>query len=131
MRAYFFTLNHLSGIQKGIQAGHCLAEIWLRSERILSLRNIMHEWANKHKTMIVLNGGDCTVLLKLSGQLAIHWSDLRLPWGYFHEDASLNNAMTAVGIIVPESIYAETENNFENESHKWLHQEIWSRTLAQ
>lgn len=132
MRAYFFVNNYLSSIQKGIQAAHCLAEMQLRCKHDTDMRDILHNWANQHKTIIVLNGGNCTELSKLTNTIATAWYPrLKLPWAYFNEDESLGYVITCVGIIVPEYIYTQEPSAGLTADELELYNEIWSKTLAQ
>ena len=100
MRAYFFTNAYLSSIQHGIQALHCLQEInntYQNENRYLS------EWAETHKTAIILNGGTSDQMAAIKKLLENPTNEF--PWGYFKEP-SINNTLTCVGIILPEYIYA-------------------------
>lgn len=115
-RFYAFTNFYLSSMQKGIQAGHCAVDV----VRAFSSTKAVREWADKDKTMIVLNGGEQTELLKLFDQLTELNKSNKLPLGLFKEDMGLNCAVTCVGIIVPERIYAPdmlfyTMNNFHRD----------------
>jgi len=135
MRAYFFAHSYLSGIQKGIQAQHCTSEIFRRYQHMSALQDVQDtliRWADRYKTTIILNGGDSVVLQQLSTRIELYWKHLRLPWGYFNEDASVNYAITCVGIIVPERIYAPLNPvDLLTAEEQWLYQELSSRSLAQ
>lgn len=106
MRAFFFTNMYLSPIQHGIQSAHCLAEIYNMHVVHPSLDevsfNYVTNWAESHKTIIVFNGGTGDDLR----ELCIFFEDNAntFPWANFREP-SLENAMTCVGIILPERIY--------------------------
>lgn len=108
-RGYFFALMQLSPIQAGIQAAHCV------SEMTLEYNYIFDEWAQSHKTIILLNGGNHQDLNQLYDELKIITKTLiykiggannHLPVVKFTEDEqSLNNATTCVGIIIPNRVY--------------------------
>lgn len=69
-------------------------------------RDVLYSWANDHKTMIVLNGGDSLSLSELYNELLPVATSLNLPTSMFYEDErSLNSALTCVGVIVPSSVY--------------------------
>ena len=53
-KAYVFVMYNLSGIQKGIQATHAVAELSLTGSKAYE------DWAKNHKTLILLNGGTST-----------------------------------------------------------------------
>ena len=132
MRAYFFANMYLSGLQKGLQAAHCLAEISLSAQKVPKLNSIFKRWAVYHKTIIILNGGSSTELNKLASVAKNTHTALNLPMGCFSEDGSLNYAMTCVGIIVPKRIYLANTlpGKALTKEETWLYNEIWSRVLA-
>jgi hypothetical protein len=107
MRAYFFNNFYLSSIQQGIQSAHVVHELFVKY-RVTSCGRVLklHDWAENHKTMIVLNGGHSASLRALYVELEALAEELQLPIASFHEDEdSLDGAFTSIGIIVPESIY--------------------------
>jgi len=124
MRAYFFVNSALSGIQKGMQVAHCVAEMGRQSEAAYfrdSAREAtgFTDWAENHKTIIVLEGGFHAALDGIRYFLeAGKWCDVTeppppadhfhcpYPWASFTEDEeTMNGMMTCVGIILPERIY--------------------------
>ncbi|MGZ8924322.1 MAG: hypothetical protein ACXW2E_00430 [Nitrososphaeraceae archaeon] len=95
----------MSQIQLGIQALHCAVEIQ-QKYKVTSCPGIIHyeTWASLHKTVVLLNGGNQDALIDLFTYMQNE--DNMYPFAYFTEDEqSLNNAMTCVGIILPERIY--------------------------
>jgi hypothetical protein len=114
MRAYFFGNYYLSSIQQGIQAQHCTTEMFVKYHSSESVgHSILHEWAKNHKTTIVLNGGNSSDLGKIlefirDGEYS---NQHAYPFASFNEDAqSLNQALTCVGIILPDIIYSTAED---------------------
>ena len=104
MRAYYWGNMYLSSIQQGIQAAHCTAEIYeaARESRDVSLQ--VKEWATKHKTMILLNGGYSENLHRLVKFMSR--TQNTYPWACFHEgEDALDGALTCVGIVLPGIIY--------------------------
>ena len=100
MRFYsFVNANYLSQLQLGIQTAHCVAEMMLhRTEHAVTT------WADEHKTIIVLNGGNVEDLLSMEEFFNEEFNPY--PFVSFYEDAaSLNDAITCVGVILPEDIY--------------------------
>jgi hypothetical protein len=117
MRAYFFCNYYLSSIQQGIQSAHCLAEMFVDYTDPWTAQNILFEWAQNHKTMVVLNGGNSENVLAIYAALCRLCDELEYPYGVFKEDtASLNSAYTCTGVIVPEKIYKY--NEYEQERHR-------------
>ena len=108
MRAYFFGNFYLSSIQQGIQAAHCVTEMFVKYKRHKQERDPLLDWARNHKTIILLNGGDCFDLLDI--YCMINDESNPYPWSKFHESVTaLNDAITCVGIILPEKIYESAE----------------------
>jgi hypothetical protein len=117
MRYYGFGNYYLSSIQQGIQAAHCIADMFVKYARypLSEDTRMLYNWAENHKTMVLLSGGNSDDLKALFQKFAeLHLlpcgsfkeDTQSLPWGSFKEDTqSLNDAVTHVGIIVPEIIY--------------------------
>ena len=110
MRYYGFTNMYLSSIQVGIQNAHCLVNIGREyDDTELTLSGVpayvdYADWADNHKTMICLNGGNQADLQELGH----FFEDESNPyaWSCFYEDEqSLNGCLTCVGIILSERIY--------------------------
>ena len=96
---------YLSSLQKGLQTAHVVSELALNSTD-----DLFTEWAEKDKTIIVLNGGNSASLEAFEEFLST--SECGWPWAAFREDEqSLNGAITAVGVIVPESVYKNTSED--------------------
>lgn len=122
MRAYFFGNMYFSSIQQGIQSAHCLAEMFTKykmngaeSTFPTSQNEILHEWARHHKTMILLNGGFADELRSLIEMFSS--KENPLPWAYFNESKeAVDNALTCVGIILPEAIYFSSKLIKDNSS---------------
>lgn len=104
MRFYSFTNSlYMSPLQVGLQTAHCVAEAAINAHKSKN-SGMFGAWARDHKTIVILNGGNCASLLKIEdffkkGQNPYVWAS-------FYEDvASLNGAITAVGVVLPEEIY--------------------------
>lgn len=104
MRAYFFGNLYLSSIQQGIQALHATADMFIRYPTPSLKQSLLHEWAERHKTVILLNAGYSETIRDLAMFMAS--DENRYPWAAFHEGKdALDGALTCVGIILPEHIY--------------------------
>lgn len=105
MRFYGFGNYYLSSLQQGLQAAHCVAEMFVKyGPNESNQLNQLYDWAENHKTMVLLNGGNSASLADLYNHL--NDSDNPYPFVKFHEDEqSLNGALTYVGIILPERVY--------------------------
>jgi len=118
MKAYFFVNSALSGIQKGLQIAHCVAEMGnkvakedVSPEDISAVgfaqRSWYFNWARDHKTIIVLEGGFHADLMAIHNLFTDAAEVPLIPvWAAFSEDEeTMNGMMTCVGIILPERIY--------------------------
>lgn len=110
LRAYFFNNMYLQGIHSGVQSQHCTAEMFLKylvetpSRTLLAQEDLLIEWANNHKTTIVLNGGMSGHLDELVTLLSSEHNPY--PWAFFKEsEFALEGALTNVGIILPDIIF--------------------------
>lgn len=124
-RAYFLTNMYLSSIQHGIQSAHCLQEI----NNCYPADPILSDWALNHKTMYVLNGGTSEQMHEMI-KFFRNPSNL-LPWSTFKEP-SLDDALTCIGIIVPEDIYDRPDKgwydmSFEGELARLLKSKRFAR----
>lgn len=107
MRAYFFGNMYLSSIQQGIQAAHVTAELFMKSHSEEGNMYLL-DWANNHKTMILLNAGYSEEIRRLIE--FFDTADNPYPWASFNEGQdALDGALTCVGIVVPEKIYRFAE----------------------
>lgn len=99
MRLYTFTNMYLSDIQKGIQTAHLVHELMLgKSDDSMTV-----EWATNHKTIIVLNGGfssNLDALMNVLGQTGYEVAE------FTESQEALGGALTVVGVVLPEKIYA-------------------------
>jgi hypothetical protein len=105
LRAYFFQNMYLQGIHAGIQTQHCTAEMFVK---YLPFENrcsdMLYDWANHHKTTIILNGGYASNLHRIVDLLTS--PDNPYPWAYFCEsEEALEGCITNVGVIVPKTVY--------------------------
>lgn len=121
-RLYSFTNYYLSGIQKGIQTAHLVSNLSLEEWYSYDhLAHIYKEWAEYDRTIIVLDGGNHAELKNIYNTLKILSSN-KFPTMEFEEDEnSLNQSCTAVGIILPESVYSgKGKKSHEKQLFKFL-----------
>lgn len=112
-RCYHFNNFYLAGIHAGIQAGHAQHELaWkyllpvidgeIRTNNVQA--NMYREWAEHHKTMILLNAGMAKDLEELA-EFANEPPNL-FPWVAWREsEEALNGCITSVAMVLPERIY--------------------------
>ena len=108
-RAYYFGNMYLSSIQQGIQALHCTSEMYLKYPRHRAdvcerQHKDLCKWGDIDKTVVLLNGGDCSAIEAIANHLAS--IDHDYAWAEWNEGkADLAGALTCVGIILPAYIY--------------------------
>lgn len=119
MRYYGFGSYYLSSLQQGLQAAHVIADMGAYhrvhhgspfDEHGVQEAVMFYEWAEDHKTIILLNGGNSADLVELHTFLQNGRGQHSFPFSIFHEDEiSLNKAATSVGIVLPPKIYETAE----------------------
>lgn len=110
MRFYGFGNYYLSSLQQGLQSAHVvgdLAAASVENGKVTQKGQIFFEWADKHKTMVLLNGGNSASLEAIFQKFNVFAKNgMHLPFAKFHEDeVSLGGALTYVGIVVEEKYY--------------------------
>jgi hypothetical protein len=94
-------MYNLSGIQKGIQAGHAALEY------VLKYGNTdpdVHAFMRDHKTFILLNGGTSRTMHDRVQELI----DLDIPHASFNEP-DLNDSISAIAFLVHECDYVDPD----------------------
>lgn len=118
LRMYFFVMYNLSGIQKGIQAGHAAIEYQLKHGK----RKQYKDFANHHKTFIVLDGGGSNDMIEREKEL----ESFGVPFASFQEP-DLNNSISAIAFIVPEMVFSISKDDIEfaetNPKYMTMHME--------
>jgi len=111
MRRLFFNNFYVAGIRTGIQAGHSAEEMWMKAtKRFLAdpsaenrkVLEYLIEFADNHKTWVILTGGDHDALSDFFTFLLE--SDNPYPVSIFREPG-LGNAITSLSIVLPERMY--------------------------
>jgi len=113
---------YLQGIHAGIQSQHCTAEMFVKYAECLDGEdNLLYDWAENHKTTIVLNGGYASALYELSVFLDDD-DENPYPWAYFKEsEEALDGCITNVGIILPDKIFNYSQIRMDLlERNQWL-----------
>ena len=121
MRLYTFGNYYLSSVQQGIQSAHGVSQLFVKYQnncisviddyqpsieeyRYMDIVDNLYDWAENHKTMICLNGGNLQGLKDIE---SLFQSEQNIfPWATFYEDEmSLGGILTNVCIVLPEDIY--------------------------
>lgn len=128
MKALFMSNCYISGVQTGLQAGHCIdsmwskyVEDWLETDGKASPQlGTLREFSRKHRTFVILNGGGHESLMHWimffmacgsEGAAAPH----SYPWIGVQEPG-LREAYTSVGIILPDRMFGP---NAERNAQLW------------
>jgi len=132
LRFYCFVNFYLSSIQQGIQTGHCAVDLVRKyafdqadevSEDDEKRAYVVNEWADKHKTFIILNGGDADGVANAMGVI----SRTDLPWAsFFESDGALRGIQTCVGAVIPDFIFGA---QFDAELTKELSEKFEGRKI--
>jgi hypothetical protein len=113
-RLYCLTNIYISSLQKGLQTAHVVSDLALAARGDSAADQVFSAWASQDRTIIILNGGNSLSLERW--QQWLQQCGQRWPWAAFREDQqSLNGAITAVGMIVPESVYLNTSTHSEDQ----------------
>ena len=122
MRCYTFGNYYMSSIQQGIQAAHSTAELFVKyQDKVQDL----YDWAENHKTMVCLNGGNLQGLKDI--ETLLQSEDNNLPWASFYEDEeSLGSILTNIAIIIPEHIY-DTSAKIRSGEYNVSITKIWDK----
>jgi hypothetical protein len=114
LRLYSFVNYYLSDLQRGLQTAHLVAELY-KKYTVGKHKKVLVEWATDHKTIIILNGGNCSGLADVSSNLKYYSERLELPVASFSEDMqSLGGALTVTGIIVDVNALRTSPFGFAN-----------------
>jgi hypothetical protein len=108
LRMYGLVPFNLSPIQQGIQFGHAVVEYGLNH----FVEKDYQDWANNHKTFIILNGGTTNNSIDEEtgnpkgtlNQNAVSLRDMGIPFCTFHEP-DLGDQLTAVVFLVDEYVF--------------------------
>lgn len=129
-KLYSFTHSYLSDIQKGIQTAHLVSELYLKYLAGKDLRRSfdsedvvakVDNWMKSpNPTIVAYKAGNSGSLRNIFGFLKDNFD---YPFVEFTEgEDSLNNSITAVGIILPWQFSSEFRDNlvFQNKlDTKW------------
>lgn len=126
MRFYSFSNMYLSSLQVGLQSAHVVARMFIKYDATANFEidseskaAILNNWAVNYETMILLNGGYSSAIHDLITFFNDPLNDY--PWAPFYEsDAALDGALTSIGIILPEKIYAMSKFFREFSSDRYI-----------
>lgn len=117
-RMYSMVLRQLSPMQKGIQALHAVAEYGQMARQghlPKEANDAYNTWANRDKTMIVLDAGISSDLV----DAVVFLKENNIPFTQFHEP-DLYGCMTAISFLADERVFdAKTYPSFEEYISRW------------
>ena len=105
MRLYTFVNGlYMRPIQFGIQSTHAVADMFIKYRAGGKQSEQLHEWAEHHKTMVILNAVNVAGLKDIFSFLDS--PENLFPYGNFHEDEqSLGGVITCAAVVLPERVY--------------------------
>lgn len=111
MKLYVFVPgNYLKELQCGIQTTHVLGEMISKYYRRSQFSEVINEWANKHKTIVLLNAINADGVKAVLSRLQLSAENAGVPFASFHEDArSFDGAITGCGFIATSEIAEEAQ----------------------
>jgi hypothetical protein len=128
LRLYSFVNFYLSSIQQGIQTGHAAVDLVrkytangnpLRRDITSYHEHLVEQWADAHKTFIILNGGDSVGIANATSLIARNGV---FPWAIFKEsDISLSGIQTCVAVVLPEYIFNATKRFKADGDYEWVY----------
>jgi hypothetical protein len=106
LRLYSFVAGlYLSPLQCGLQTAHIVSELYA-TRQAGPARQKYADWAEKNKTIIILNALNSGGVISLHERLVPFAVLFGLPLSIFYEDeVSLGGAATAVGVVVPKQYF--------------------------
>lgn len=108
MRCYHLSNMYLSSIQHGVQSAHAQMELFNKYKTPTNKKNMLYDWSENHKTMIVLNGGYLSTMTEALEFI----TDINNPYPFaaFNEsEEALGGILTNIAIVLPEKIYKTSE----------------------
>lgn len=105
LRMYGLVPYNLSPIQQGIQFSHGIVEAFVNWDQ--NDRDLLNQWANDDKTVIILNGGTTNKSTLRLGTLNQHAHTLNtngIKCSYFSEE-DLGDQLTVVCFLVDERVW--------------------------
>lgn len=115
-RYRLYSMGHvfLSSIHQGLQATHISGKLLAKYPVGTNERSVIVEWAHDNDMDIkLLSGGKSKDLKGLISLLEMFETQgMSLPYAYFREsEDNLEGVITAVGVLVPQDIYAHPAFN--------------------
>ena len=112
LRLYTFVNFYLSSIQQGIQTAHVVHSLFTKYQSCEQtgkpLKTMLFDWAQNHKTIVVLNGGANNDIREIMYKMEClqHTRIGYMPFeGFNEDDMSLGSILTSVGVVVPQKFY--------------------------
>lgn len=120
-RCYVLVNPYFIGIQAGIQAAHAVA-------KLMNINNSdANIWEQRHKTLILLNGGGHSEIIKITKLLC----QAGVTAARFDEsEEAAGMCATAVAFIVPKRVYSKSPSQRLNRTERAMFDAIDGRSLA-
>jgi len=132
LRMYGLVNYQLTGIQQGIQFLHGVVEYGQMASKVGGdILTQYNEWANQHKTVILLNGGTTNNHIDKLGTMNVHLKTLQsqgIDCAAFYEP-DLGDQLTAIVFIIDERVFNKEKYpdfDFTNKNQKTPGYGMWS-----
>lgn len=107
-RLYAFINKMLSPLDKGLQVAHLTSRLTTAYNPSSEQGAMAYKWGSQDYVIVPLNGGNSRHLKDIGALLKqFETEGMNLPFSYFRESEDvLDGALTTIGIIVPQDVYA-------------------------
>jgi hypothetical protein len=121
LRTYVVLHTYFKSLLNGVQGGHACVEMSVKYIPGTPESNMYQQWARVDKTLLYLDGGVSLHMHAFLSQLQSLDTNAHLPWSHFVEDqATLEGMLTAVAVILPESIAKATPLDWEAAKREYM-----------
>lgn len=104
-KAFLFSHTALKSICSGVQNAHALSEMFVKYKSKSIENEILYEWAERHKTIIMRDGGITANLDKIHSILYHLCPAHKIPYASFRESNEyMDGLLTSVGFILDRSV---------------------------
>lgn len=117
-RLYTVVNMYMNGIHAGIQTAHLTHKLFSKyysdqGRQVAPAEGkLLEEWAEYHKTIVVLKGGGHASLIRDYAEMSRLSKRLMLPHTQWHESQdALHGALTCIGVVVPEFVFRANDDD--------------------
>ena len=101
--AYCFTHGYMNTMQQGIQSAHAVVEMFNKYSAETEIGRQLYDWSQRHKTLILLNGGTGTMFIDTFEWLEEISKEYELPYASFYEP-DINKIRTSCTFVITPNV---------------------------